>query len=61
MKMNKIFFLARPPPLYLDLDFFQNSGRVTGFTLLNPNFMQSLKKTNERSREIFKNRRTILN
>ena len=30
--------------------FFQNFGRVTFFTLLTPNFMQSFrKKTNERS------------
>ena len=32
-------------PLNPQINFFQNSGHVTFFTLLTPNFMQSLKKT----------------
>ena len=38
--------------------FFQNSGRVTFFTLLTPNFMQSFRKIEWAVSEIFKDGRT---
>ena len=40
-------------PLNTGLGEFSNSGPVTFFTLLAPNFMQSFRKNNELSLEIF--------
>ena len=42
------FFILNPLNPRIKI-IFQNFGRVTFFTLLTPNFMQSFRKTNEQS------------
>ena len=48
---NKGWHLIPPDPQIM---IFQNSGRVTFFTLLTPNFMQSFRKKQKAVFEIFK-------
>ena len=57
-KCQKQKFDTLIPPLFPGLILFENSGCVTFFILLTSNFMQSFRKTNTESLEIFKEGQT---